>query len=66
MAQPPDRETLQALLRWAGIDLPPERMQELEPLWKALQERLARLEALPLQDRDPAFIAPLFPPKEAQ
>lgn len=65
MTEMPDRATLQAIARWAGLDLPPERLQELEPLWKSLRERLARLEALPLQDVEPAFIAPLpVPPRE--
>ncbi|MCS7206719.1 MAG: DUF4089 domain-containing protein [Dehalococcoidia bacterium] len=58
MTQTPDLATLQAVARWVGLDLPPERLQEVVPLWQALRERLARLETLPLQDVEPAFIAP--------
>ncbi|GBD10868.1 hypothetical protein HRbin23_00518 [bacterium HR23] len=58
---PEDLATLQAVLRWAGLEVPPERLQDLQPLWKALRERLARLEALPLEDVEPAFIAPILP-----
>ncbi|MFN3973922.1 MAG: hypothetical protein ACK4K2_01400 [Dehalococcoidia bacterium] len=65
MTEMPDLATLEAIARWVGLDLHPEGLQGLVPLWKSLRERLSRLETIPLHDVEPAFIAPLpVPPRE--
>jgi|GEM_PF-3743653 hypothetical protein len=53
---------LEAVLRWAGVPVPPGGLREVEPIGRALRERFARLDTVPVEDVEPAFIAPLVPP----
>ncbi|MBI2165701.1 MAG: hypothetical protein HYU29_04790 [Chloroflexi bacterium] len=60
MAESLSVEALQYLFRQAGLDLPPERVQELAPSVVEFLDRLKRLDELDLKDVAPAFISPLM------